>query len=162
MPERVIRWLIGAPYYAVLFVLWPVVWGGCAVSLWLAYRSAEFVWRYLFVVPHDNFQELLSGLLHCIELLLLIPLPGIAGIVAYRNLRTYLDPVANDRSPVERERAMAKRLILGTLVAVAGTRMLIEFLERNADLHLYINGTLLIVSITLYTVFALHRDTRDT
>ena len=87
---------------------------------------------------------MLSGLLHCIELLLLIPLPGIAGVVAYRSLRTYLDPAANDRSPVERERAMAKRLILGTLVAVAGTRML----------HLYIDGTLLIVSIT-YTVFAL-------
>lgn len=157
MSERVIRWLGSVPYYAVLLFLWPVIWGGCAISLWLAYRSAQFVWRYLFVLTHDNFQELLSGLLHCIELLLLIPLPGIAGVVAYRNLRTYLDPVLDDRSAVKRERAMAKRLILGTLVAVAGTRMLIELLERNADLHLYINGTLLIVCITLYTVFALHR-----
>jgi hypothetical protein len=76
----------------------------------------------------------------------------------YRNLRTYLDPAANDRSPVERERAMAKRLILGTLVAVAGTRMLFELLERNTELHLYLNGTLLIVSITLYTVFALRKE----
>jgi hypothetical protein len=53
---------------------------------------------------------------------------------------------------------MAKRLILGTLVAVAGTRMLIELLERNTELHLYLNGTLLIVSITLYTVFALRKE----
>jgi hypothetical protein len=143
------------PYYAVRLLLWPVVWGGCLISIWLAYRSAQFVWRYLFVLTHDDFQGLLSGLLHCIELLLLIPLPGIAGVVAYRNLRTYLDPAANDRSPVERERAMAKRLILGTLVAVAGTRMLIELLERNTELHLYLDGTLLILSITLYTVFAL-------
>lgn len=146
------------PYYIVRFFLWPVVWGGCLISIWLAYRSAQFVWRYLFVLTHEDFQGLLSGLLHCIELLLLIPLPGIAGVVAYRNLRTYLDPAANDRSPVERERAMAKRLILGTLVAVAGTRMLIELLERNTELHLYLNGTLLIVSITLYTVFALRKE----
>jgi hypothetical protein len=77
----------------------------------------------------------------------------------YRNLRTYLDPAANDRSPVERERAMAKRLILGTLVAVAGTRMLFELLERNTELHLYLNGTLLIVSITLYGLRAPKRMT---
>lgn len=124
---------------------------------WLAYRSAQFVWRYLFVLTHDDFPGLLSELLHGIELLL-IPLPGIAGVVAYRNLRTYLRPAANDRSPVERERAMAKRLTLGTLVAVAGTRMLTELLERNTDLHLYINGTLLIGSLTLYTVFALRKE----
>jgi hypothetical protein len=75
------------PYYIVRFLLWPVVWGGCLISIWLAYRSAQFVWRYLFVLTHEDFQGLLSGLLHCIELLLLIPLPGIAGVVAYRNLR---------------------------------------------------------------------------
>lgn len=51
---------------------------------------------------------------------------------------------------------MAKRLILGTLVAVAGTRLLIELLERNTDLSLYVSGTLLIASITLYAVLALH------
>jgi hypothetical protein len=154
--EAFSRWIAAIPHYAVLLVVWPVVWGGSAVSIWLAYRTGQFVWRYLFILTHDNFQELLSGLLHCIELLLLIPLPGIAGVVAFRNLRTYLDPAANDRSPVERERAMAKRLIVGTLVAVAGTRLLIELLERNTDLSLYVSGTLLIASMTLYAVLALH------
>jgi len=156
LSETLSRWIIAIPYYGVLLLLWPIVWGGSAVSIWLAYRTGQFVWRYLFVLTHDNFQELLSGLLHCLELLLLIPLPGIAGVVAFRNLRTYLDPAANDRSPVERERAMAKRLILGTLVAVAGTRLLVELLERNANLPLYLSGALLIVSITLYSVLALH------
>ena len=159
-PERRIdtfsRWIAAIPHVAVLLLVWPVVWGGSAVSIWLAYRTGQFVWRYLFVLTHDDFQELLSGLLHCIELLLLIPLPGIAGVVAFRNLRTYLDPAANDPSPVERERAMAKRLIVGTLVAVAGTRLLIELLERNTDLSLYLSGTLLIASMSLYTVLALH------
>ncbi|HKN85993.1 MAG TPA: hypothetical protein VJV04_03955 [Nitrospiraceae bacterium] len=150
------RWIDAIPHYAVLLLVWPIVWGGSAVSIWLAYRTGQFVWRYLFILTHDNFQELLSGLLHCIELLLLIPLPGIAGAVAFRNLRTYLNPAASDRSPVERERAMAKRLILGTLVAVAGTRLLIEFLERNTDLSLYLSGTLLIGAMTLYAVLALH------
>ena len=73
--ETFSRWITAIPHYAVLLLVWPVVWGGSAVSIWLAYRTGQFAWRYLFILTHDNFQELLSGLLHCIELLLLIPLP---------------------------------------------------------------------------------------
>ena len=155
--DRFNKLIAAVPYYAVSILLWPMVWGGVLVSVWLAFRWGQYVWKYLFVLTHDTFQELLSGLLHCIEMLLLIPLPGITGVVAYRNLCTYLDPSASERSSVEKERDLAKRLIMGTLVAVAGTRMLIELLERNADIQLYVNGTLLIVSVTLYTVFALKK-----
>jgi hypothetical protein len=136
-------------------LLWPLVWGGCVVSGWLAYRTAEFIYAHVFRITHEAFRELLSALLHSIELLLLIPLPGIVGIVAYRNLRIYVNPVARQRVSIEAEREMAKRLVLGTLVAVAGTRMLIQLLEEKAELNLYISGTLLIASLTLYTVFAL-------
>ncbi len=82
------------------------------------------------------------------------PLPGIVDIVAYRNLRLYVNPIAKQRSSIETELEMAKRLVLGTLVSVAGTRMLIQLYEENMELNLYISGGLLIVSLTFYTVFA--------
>jgi hypothetical protein len=55
---------------------------------------------------------------------------------------------------------MAKRLVLGTLVSVAGTRMLIQLLEGKTELNLYISGGLLIVSLTFYTVSALGKGWR--
>jgi hypothetical protein len=47
---------------------------------------------------------------------------------------------------------MAKRLVLGTLVSVAGTRMLVQLLEEKMELNLYINGGLLILSLTFYSI----------
>jgi hypothetical protein len=34
---------------------------GYLISIWLAYRSAQFGRRYLFILTHENFQGLLSG-----------------------------------------------------------------------------------------------------
>ena len=153
--RKFIRIVVSVPHYAVMALLWPLAWGGCLLSIWLAYRTAEFIYRHVFHITHEAFRDLLSALLHSIELLLLIPLPGIVGIVAYRNLRLYVNPIAKQRPSIETELEMAKRLVLGTLVSVAGTRMLIQLLEEKTELNLYISGGLLIVSLTFYTVFAL-------
>ena len=153
--RKFIRIVVLVPHYAVMVLLWPLVWGGCLLSIWLAYRTAEFIYARVFHLTHESFPELLSALLHSIELLLLIPLPGIVGIVAYRNLRLYLNPIARHRPSIETELEMAKRLVLGTLVSVAGTRMLVQLLEQKMELNLYISGGLLIVSLTFFTVLAL-------
>lgn len=153
--RKFIRIVISVPHYAVMALLWPLAWGGCLLSIWLTYRTAEFIYAHVFQITHEAFRDLLSALLHSTELLLLVPLPGIVGIVAYRNLRLYVNPIAKQRPSVETELEMAKRLVLGTLVSVAGTRMLIQLLEGNMELNLYISGGLLILSLTFYTVFAL-------
>ena len=151
---RFLRAILAIPYYTVAFTFWPLLWGGLLVSVWMAYRCFLYVWQDLFRLQEMTFQLLLSGLLHAIELLLLVPLPGIAGAVAYHTLRVYLDPETKEQRTAEQQMALAKRLTLGILVAVAGTRMLIALLESNVDLHLYGSGALLIAAITLYT-FAL-------
>ena len=153
--RKFIRIVVLVPHYAVMVLLWPLVWGGCLLSIWLAYRTAEFIYTHVFHLTHESFPELLSALLHSIELLLLIPLPGIVGIVAYRNLRLYINPIAKQRQSIETELEMAKRLVLGTLASVAGTRMLVQLLEEKTELNLYISGGLLIVSLTFFTVLAL-------
>lgn len=153
--RKFIRIVVSVPHYAVMALLWPLAWGGCLLSIWLAYRTAEFIYVHVFHITHEAFRDLLSALLHSIELLLLVPLPGIVGIVAYRTLRLYVNPIATQRPSIETELEMAKRLVLGTLVSVAGTRMLIQLLEGKMELNLYISGGLLIVSLTFYTVFAL-------
>ncbi len=153
--RKFVRIVVSVPHCAVMALLWPLSWGGCLLSIWLAYRTAEFIYVHVFRITHEEFRDLLSALLHSIELLLLIPLPGIVGIVAYRNLRLYVNPIAKQRPSIETEFEMAKRLVLGTLVSVAGTRMLIQLLEGNIELNLYINGGLLIVSLTFFTVLAL-------
>lgn len=123
-------------------------------------RTAEFIYARVFHLTHESFPELLSALLHLIELLLLIPLPRIVGIVAYRNLRLYINPIARQRQSIETELEMAKRLVLGTLASVAGTRMLIQLLEKMTELNLYISGGLLIVSLTFFTGLALGKRWR--
>ncbi len=153
--RKFMRIVVSVPHYAVLALLWPLAWGGCLLSIWLAYRTAEFIYIHVFHITHEAFRDLLSALLHSIELLLLVSLPGIMGIVAYRTLRFYVNPIAKQRPSIETEFDMAKRLVLGTLVSVAGTRMLIQLLEGNMELNLYISGGLLIVSLTFYTVFAI-------
>ena len=158
--RKFIRIVVLVPHYAVMVLLWPLVWGGCLLSIWLAYRTAEFIYARVFHLTHESFPELLSALLHSIELLLLIPLPGIVGIVAYRNLRLYINPIAKQRQSIETELEMAKRLVLGTLVSVAGTRMLVQLLEQKMELNLYISGGLLIVSLTFFTVLALGKGWR--
>lgn len=158
--RKFIRIVVSVPHYAVMVLLWPLVWGGCLLSIWLAYRTAEFIYVHVFHLTHEAFPELLSALLHSIELLLLIPLPGIVGIVAYRNLRLYLNPIAKQRPSIETELEMAKRLVLSTLVSVAGTRMLIQLLEEKMELNLYISGGLLILSLAFYTVLALGKGWR--
>jgi hypothetical protein len=159
--RKFIRIVISVPHYAVAALLWPLAWVGCLLSIWLAFQSAEFIYVHVFHITHEAFRDLLSALLHSTELLLLVPLPGIVGIVAYRNLRLYVNPIAKQRTSVETELEMAKRLVLGTLVSVAGTRMLIQLLEGNIELNLYINGGLLIVSLTFFTVLALGKGWRE-
>jgi hypothetical protein len=159
--RKFIRIVVLVPHYAVMVLLWPLVWAGCLLSIWLAYRTAEFIYAHVFHLTHESFPELLSALLHSIELLLLIPLPGIVGIVAYRNLRLYLNPIARQRPSIETELEMAKRLVLGTLVSVAGTRMLVQLLEEKMELNLYISGGLLILSLTFFTVLALGKGWRE-
>ena len=153
--RKSIRIIVSVPHYAVMALLWPLAWVGCLLSIWLAYQTAEFIYVHVFHITHEAFRDLLSALLHSIELLLLVPLPSIVGIVAYRNLRLYVNPVAKQRPSIETELEMAKRLVVGTLVSVAGTRMLIQLLEGKMELNLYISGGLLIVSLTFYTVLAL-------
>jgi len=155
------RTVLLVPHYAVMVLLWPLVWGGCLLSIWLAYRTAEFIYVHVFHVTHEAYRELLSALLHSIELLLLVPRPGIIGIVAYRNLRIYVNPAAKQRLSIAAEREMVKRFLLGTLVAVAGTRMLVQLLEDKAELNFYISGSLLIMSLTFYTVLALGKGWRE-
>jgi hypothetical protein len=120
------------------------------VSVWLAYRWAEVTAGYVLSLSHLEPQALISGLLHIAELLLLIPLPGIVGSVAFRNVRAFSDPKAQERDSAEQEIALAKRLILGILVTVTGTRMLIEFLEGHHDWHIYVNGAVLTLTVAAY------------
>lgn len=119
--EQVHRFLFSVPYYAVSLLLWPVLWGGWLLSVWLAYRWVHVSLQYVQSLSTIEFQALVSGLLHTAELLLLIPLPGIVGSAAFRNIRAYSDPNAQERDSAETDIALAKRLILGILVTVTGT-----------------------------------------
>ncbi len=151
-PHWFVRAILFIPHRLVAFAFWPLVWGGLILSFWLASRCVQYVWHELFHLREESFQAHVSGVLHAIELLLLTPLPGIAGAVAYHTLRIYLDPEATNRGLAEQQMDLAKRLTLGILVSVAGTRMLIAFLEGNSDLHMYGSGALLIAAITLYSL----------
>jgi hypothetical protein len=134
------------------------MWAGCAASLWLAYECGHYIWHTLFHTSSTDIRPLLSHLLHTIELLILIPLPGIVGVIAYRNLAAFAYPSSGAPLHVENEIALAKRLIMGLLAAVAGTRMLVEFLDGNADIMRYASGAILIGAVTLFITFALPRQ----
>jgi hypothetical protein len=153
--DVIFQTVVWIPHQAVVFLLWTILWGGCIVSGWMAYRWARYALANLINLHDVAFEELLHGLLHSIELLLLVPLPGIVGAVVYKNLGKFLNPAAVERVSAEREMSMAKRLVLGILVTVAGTRMLDDFLHGTSSLTLFACGAILIISVALYVAIAL-------
>lgn len=153
--DMIFQTVVWIPHQAVVFLLWVILWGGCIVSGWMAYRWARYALANLINVHDVAFEDLLHDLLHSIELLLLVPLPGIVGAVVYKNLGKFVNPAAVERISTEREISMAKRLVLGILVTVAGTRMLDDFLHGNTSLSLFACGAILIISVALYVAIAL-------
>lgn len=152
------NFILQVPFALVVFLWWVIMLGGVFVSSWLAVLWFRFVYNTLLTMGNKDFPELIHHLLHSIELLFLIPLPAIVGKVVYVSTGKYLKfgiPDGPFKFSPEEDISMAKRLVLGILVTVAGTRMLDDFLHGTNDLYFYGAGAILIISMALYVAIAL-------
>lgn len=155
--DRLLRYITVIPHYFVVWLLWTVLWAGCAISGWMTFLWIAHTWKHMFHIPQNwEFMDVLHGLLNTIEFLLLIPLPGMVGMVVYKSIGTYTNPEAMQRDSTEREMALAKRLMFGILATVTGTQMLDQFLQGSRDLALFGSGAIIILSIAVYIAVALN------
>ncbi len=153
--DKLLELVVRGPHLAVVYLFWVILWGGCFLSAWLVYRWGYYLWTNLILSNPHEFEVLLHNFLHGIELLLLVPLPGIVATVVYQSLGIFTNPAAEARESVEKYMAMAKRLVLGILVAVAATRMLDEFLQGEGAITRYACGGVLILSVAIFVAIAL-------
>jgi hypothetical protein len=157
---------------------------GYAFSLWVGIYWVVDIWRIAkgWPQPSDFLQEFLDS----IEVLLLCPVPAITSTVVFHSLYRIIgrtpfskpdeqassSAVQKDNGhhneeknssseQVEENMALAKRLLVGIIVTVAGTRMLGELLgEREPRLIVYYCGAILIISLAAFVGIALRKSNR--
>lgn len=150
--DRIFWW---CEFFFICLPLFGAVLSTFAAGVWLV-TTVSGIWaeldayRLLGTASERSLPDFRSVVLNSIELLLIIPLPGIVGRVVYQTFGRFMNRENEPSRLNERELVVAKKLLLGSIVAVSATHMLDLALTETGDVWKYVPGALLIVAIGMF------------
>jgi len=129
--------------------VWLVFISGYALSALVFYRWASLSFTTMLFTDFVEPKEIIHSLLLSIELLILVPVPGIVGIVTYRTLMNLSD-TESDLMEIKAQVQLAEQLLLGLLVTVTGATMLDVLILGEGTLNHFGGGLAIIIGLAFF------------
>ncbi len=158
--KQIERWIVTkvTTFSALLMraTIWIVFVSGYALSSVVFYRWFRMSFgEFLFGDFHQP-KEIIHVLLLSIELLILVPVPAIVGLSAFRLLMHLSDTNEFDQVQTKKQVYLTEQLLIGGLVTVTGTTMMDSLIVGTGTWVHYGGGLVIILSLTAFLKFSSH------
>ena len=136
--------------------IWIVFISGYALSSVVFYRWFRMSFGSFLFHDFNKPKEIIHALLLSIELLILVPVPAIVGLSAFRLLMHLSDSNEFDQIQTKHQVYLTEQLLIGGLVTVTGTTMMDSLIVGTGTWVHYGGGLVIILSLTAFLKFTSH------